>query len=86
MSYLSLSNPTTDSCDFRVKLSNDFNTDYYRELRITGRDYGSSTDRVSSYVESRTASSSYSSRYVEGVVNDGMSAGRTYTLYAYAQA
>lgn len=85
MSYLTLSNPTTDSCDFRVKLSNDFNTDYYRELKITGRDYGSSTSRVSSYVESRTARSS-SSRYVEGVVNDGMSAGRTYTLYAYAQA
>jgi hypothetical protein len=85
MAYLRLSNPTTDSCDFKVNLSNPFNRDYYRELRITGTNYGSSTSNVSRYVESVTARNS-SSTNVYGVVNDGMSAGRTYTLYAYAQA
>jgi len=88
MAYLELSNPKTHSCDFKVKLSNPFNTDYYIKLRITGTNYGSSTDSLHSYVESRTAKdpSSNSSKYVKGVVNAGLSPGRTVTLYAYAQA
>jgi N-acetylmuramoyl-L-alanine amidase len=85
MAYLTLSDPTTDSCDFKVKLSNPFNTDYYRRLRITKNNYGNSTFSINSYLENRTAGSS-SSNYVRGVVNEGLSAGRTYTLYAYAQA
>lgn len=85
MAYLRLSNPTTDSCDFKVKLSNPFNTDYYKRLRITKTDYGDSTSSVGSYLESRTARNS-SSKYVTGVVNSGLSAGSTYKLYAYAQA
>lgn len=85
MAYLRLYDPTTDSCDFRVKLSNPFNTDYYKRLRITKTDYGDSTSSVDSYLENRTAGSS-SSVYVRGVVNEGLREGRTYTLYAYAQA
>lgn len=85
MAYLELSNPKTRSCNFKVKLSNPFNTDYYRKLRITGTDYGSETSSVNSYVETITAADS-SSEYVEGVVNAGLYPGRTVKLYAYAQA
>lgn len=85
MAYLRLSNATTDSCDFKVKLSNDFNTNYYKKLRITSTNYGDSTSDIRRYVESITARTS-SSRYVRGEVNDGMSAGNKYKLYAYAQA
>lgn len=86
MAYLRLYSPTTDSCRFQVRLSNPFNTRYYKKLRITGKNYGSSTSNVSSYVESKTARSSTSSSSVYGTVDNGMSAGRKYTLYAYAQA
>jgi hypothetical protein len=87
MAYLRLYNPTTDSCDFKVRLSNSFNTRYYKRLRITKTNYGDSTSSVGSYLEDRTASSSSSaSEYVRGVVNEGLHEGRTYTLYAYAQA
>lgn len=85
MAYLELSNPTTKSCDYKVGLSSPFNTTYYKEVRITGSNYGSSTSKVSSYV-GRVIAKSSSSKYVKGTVNEGMSAGRTYTLYAYAQA
>ncbi len=85
MPHLKLSNPTICSCDYEVYLSNPFNTTYYKELRITSTNYGSSTSNVSGYVVSVTAKSS-SSQYVIGKVNDGMSAGKTYLLYAYAQA
>lgn len=85
MAYLKLANPTTNSCGFTVKLSNPFNRAYYKELRITGTNYGSSTSRVDSYVESRMEGNS-SSAYVEDMVNYGMNTGKTYTLYAYAQA
>ncbi|MCT4595225.1 MAG: phosphodiester glycosidase family protein [Anaeromicrobium sp.] len=84
MAYLKLSNPTTNSCDFEVQLSNPFNATYYRGLRITGTNYGSPTSNVGSYVEHRSAGGS-SSKYVVGIVNDGMNVGRTYTLYAYVQ-
>lgn len=86
MSYLELSNPTTNSCDYEVYLSSPFNQDYYIQIRITSTDYGASTSNVSSYVVYKDAPSSGTSRYVRGVVDDGMSAGRRYTLYAYAQA
>ncbi len=85
MPHLKLSNPTTNSCDYEVLLSSPFNTTYYKELRITSTNYGSSTSNVSGYVVSVIAKSS-SSQYVTGKITDGMSAGRTYTLYAYAQA
>lgn len=45
MAKLRLSNPTTDSCDFRVTLSNPFNTHYYRQLVITKAYYGKSADK-----------------------------------------
>lgn len=83
--YLKLSNPKTSSCDYKVKLSNKFNTTYYKKLRITGTNYGSSTSSVTNYVESVTAKNS-SSVYIKGTIDDGMSAGKTYKLYAYAQA
>lgn len=86
MSYLELSNPTTNSCDYEVYLSSPFNQDYYIQIRITSTDYGASTSDVSNYVVYKDAPSSGTSRYVRGVVDDGMSAGRRYTLYAYAQA
>ncbi len=85
MPHLILSNPSTNACDYEVYLSNSFNTTYYKGLRITSTNYGSSTSNVSSYVVSVLAQSS-SSQYVRGKVTSGMSAGRTYTLYAYAQA
>ncbi len=85
MPYLILSNPTTNSCDYEVYLSNPFNTTYYKELRITGTNYGASTSNVSGYVTRAMAQSS-PSQYVIGKVTNGLLAGKTYTLYAYAQA
>lgn len=86
MSYLRLSNETTNSCDYKVKLSSPFNQDNYREIRITSTDYGKSASRIRRYVAYKDAPNSGTSQYVRGVIDDGMSAGRTYTLYAYAQA
>ena len=86
MASLTLSNPTTNTCTFKVTLSNPFNTTYYKKLRITKTNYGSSTSSVGSYLESRTASSTNTNSYYKSIVNTGLSAGRTYTLYAYAQA
>lgn len=86
MSYLELSNPTTNSCDYEVYLSSPFNQDYYRQIRITSTDYGQSSSEIGRYVVYKDAPSSGTSRYVRGVVDDGMSAGKRYTLYAYAQA
>lgn len=86
MSYLELSNPTTNSCDYEVYLSSSFNQDNYNELRITSTDYGKSASRISRYVVYKDAPRNGTSRYVRGVVDDGMSPGRRYTLYAYAQA
>lgn len=86
MSYLRLSNETTNSCDYKVKLSSPFNQDNYREIRITSTDYGKSASRIKRYVAYKDAPNSGTSCYVRGVIDDGMSAGRTYTLYAYAQA
>jgi len=86
MSYLRLSNETTDSCDYKIYLSNPFNQDYYRQIRITSTDYGASASSIKNYVVYKNAPDSGTSHYVRGVVDDGMSAGRTYTLYAYAQA
>ncbi|MCT4509004.1 MAG: hypothetical protein N4A48_09625 [Tepidibacter sp.] len=86
MAHLKLSNPKTKTCDFELMLSNPFNTDYYRKIRITGDYYGDATDDVRRYVESIEAEKSYDFNYVYGEVNDGMSEGRTYTLHAYAQA
>lgn len=81
---LTLSNAQHYECDFSVYLSNDWNSTYYREVRITSTDYGDSTNSVSSYVEGRTAPSTGTSNYCNGVVDNGMSPGNSYTLYAYA--
>lgn len=86
MSYLELSNPTTDSCDYEVYLSSPFNQDYYIQIRITSTDYGASTSNVRDYVVYKDAPANGTSHYVRDVVDDGMSAGKRYTLYAYAQA
>jgi len=74
---------TTNSCDYKVYLSNPFNTTYYKELRITGTNYGASTSNVSGYVAHAIAQSS-SSQYVIGKVTNGLLAGNSYILYAYA--
>ncbi|WP_425446392.1 CARDB domain-containing protein [Dethiothermospora halolimnae] len=85
MSYLELDNPTTKSCEFEVGFSKPFNRKYYKRFRITGTYYGESTDNVRRYVFDERAGNS-SSRYFRDEINDGMSAGRTYELYFYAQA
>lgn len=38
MSYLELSNETTNSCDYKVYLSSPFNRDNYTQIRITSTD------------------------------------------------
>ncbi len=86
MAYLELSGPTTNSCSYEVYLSSSFNQSNYKEVRITSTDYDNSTSDVRRYVAYNTAPTSGTSRYVRGTIDDGMSAGRTYTLYAYAQA
>ena len=86
MSYLELSNPTSDSCDYEIELSSAFNQNYYKQVRLTTTDYGASILNVSSYVVYKNAPSSGTSKYVRGIIDDGMSAGRTYRFYAYAQA
>jgi len=83
---LRLYSPTTDTCKFKVILSYAFNKKTYKKLRITKRYYGNSTGYVGSYLETRTASSSYTKKYYTGTANTGLREGRTYTLYAYAQA
>lgn len=88
MAYLRLSNPTTNSCSYKVQLGNDFTLKYYDELRITGTDYGKSTNNVRGWVAQSWAAPTDigASNVVTGRVTEGMSAGRTYTLYAYALA
>lgn len=86
MPHLILSNPTTNSCNYEIYLSNYFNQTYYKQVRITSTNHGAETSNVPSYVVSKTAPSSGTDRYVRGIIDNGMSPGRTYTLYAYAQA
>ncbi len=86
MPHLILSNPTTNSCDYEIYLSNSFNQTYYKQVRITSTNHGAETSNVPAYVVSKTAPISGTSKYVRGIIDNGMSPGRTYTLYAYAQA
>lgn len=86
MPHLILSNPTTYSCDYEIYLSNSFNQTYYKQIRITSTNHGAETSNVPAYVVSKTAPNSGTSRYVTGIIDNGMSPGRTYKLYAYAQA
>ena len=86
MAYLELSNPTSDSCDYEIELSSAFNQSYYTQVRLTTTNYGDSASNISSYVVYKNAPSSGASKYVRGIIDDGMSAGRTYRFYAYAQA
>lgn len=86
MAYLRLSNPTTNSCEYKIQLSSPFNQDYYKQIRITSTDYGQSATNISRYVAYQDAPATGTSQYVRGEINDGMSAGKTYTLHAYAQA
>ncbi len=86
MPYLSLTNPTTNSCDYEVYLSNPFIPTYYKELRITRIFYGGSISSVNEYITSVTTLQSPSSNFVIGKVTIGLIAGRSHTLYAYAQA
>lgn len=89
MTHLKLSNPTTHSCNYEIYLSNSFNQTYYKKIRITGdKKYKDkkSYDDIDSYVVSKNAPSRGKSHYVYGVINNGMSAGKKYTLYAFAQA
>ena len=46
MAYLRLSNPTTNSCEYKIQLSSPFNQDYYKQIRITSTDYGQSATNM----------------------------------------
>lgn len=84
-SDLDLAYKTRTSCYFRVRLSNDFNKNYYRRVRITTQYCGKQTDSVSNYEESVSAPSSGTSNFASGVLT-GLTPYKTYTFFAYAQA
>ena len=85
MPSLTLSEATTNSCKYVVTLSSPFNTNYYKQLRITSEKHEEEPIyNVNSYLVSVTATTS--TKPTSGIINIGMSAGNTYFLYAYAQA
>lgn len=84
-SYLRLSNATSDSCEYKVKLSNVFSSDYYVRIRITDDYQGREADSIRDYVETQYATDGGDSRYVRGEIDD-LRSDHSYTFYAYTQA